>query len=59
MKRYLGKEEQHIVDTEFDMLKGNVCRMCTADDLVELEAMYKYAKNRLDHIYSINRGLFF
>lgn len=58
MKRYPTSDEKKIVDCEYDMLKGNINRMCVADDLIELEAMYRYAKNRLDHIYSVNRALF-
>ena len=58
MKRYPTSDEKKIVDHEYDMLKGNINRMCAADDLIELEAMYNYAKHRLDHIYFVNRALF-
>jgi hypothetical protein len=39
---------------EIDMLKGNINRMCLANDYEELEKMYTYAKIRLDAIYSYN-----
>ena len=58
MKRHPTIDEKRIVESEYDMLEGNIKRMCVTDDLVELEKMYKYAQKRLDHIYSVNRKLF-
>lgn len=41
---------------EVDMLRGNINRMCITDDEKELEDMYKYAKIRLDGIYSYSKN---
>lgn len=57
-KRYLTNDELNRIRHEEDMLKGNINRMCVADDIKELEDMYNWATKRLFRIYRINLDKF-
>lgn len=39
------------IDYQYDMLIGNINRICVTRDREELEDMYDFAKKRLDDIY--------
>jgi hypothetical protein len=42
------------IQNEYDMLKGNINRMCTSDTTTELRDMYNWAKKRLENLYLMN-----
>lgn len=39
----------------YDMLQGNINRMCVTDDIDELETMYDFLKYRTKLIYELNK----
>jgi hypothetical protein len=41
---------------EIRMLEGNINRICVTDDLEEVNAMYDWAKRRLDAIFNYNKN---
>lgn len=41
---------------QYEMLKGNINRMCVTDDIDELERIFIFAKNRLEEIYQYNKS---
>ncbi len=44
------------LSNEIRMLEGNINRMCVTKDDNELERMFKFAKSRLDDIYTYNKS---
>lgn len=44
------------LSNEIRMLEGNINRMCVTKDNDELERMFKFAKSRLDDIYTYNKS---
>ena len=40
---------------EFDMLKGEVRRMCVTDNVDELHKMTAWAMKRIDRLYALNK----
>lgn len=51
--RYLTDAELDRIRNEKDMLRGNLNRMCVADDIDELIKMYHYAESRIQTIFDI------
>lgn len=39
------------LETYFEFLKGNICRLAATEDIEELTAMYAWAVRRLTDIY--------
>lgn len=51
--RYLTEQERRCVENEFDMLKGNINRMCVTDDIKELYKQADFAVRRIFKIENI------
>lgn len=51
--RYLTEQERRCVENEFDMLKGNINRMCVTDDIKELYKQVDFAVRRIFKIENI------
>ena len=45
--RYLTPQERQRIENEFDMLKGNINRMCVTDDIEELYKQSDFARHRI------------
>ena len=45
-------QEYNKLSNEHDMLNGNINRMFVTDDYGEFEAMYSFAKSRLETLYA-------
>lgn len=56
--RYLTTEERKCIENECDMLKGNINRMCVADDIRELYKQADFARHRLQKIENIAKSRF-
>lgn len=48
-------KNRQMANNEYDMLQGNVNRMFIAEDRIELDSMYDFAKSRLASLYEYNR----
>lgn len=51
--RYLTEQERRCIENEFDMLKGNINRMCVTDDIKELYKQADFAVRRIFKIENI------
>lgn len=51
--RTLTNEELQRIYIEQDMLRGNISRMCTTDDMIEFDVMCETALKRLRYIIEI------
>lgn len=51
--RYLTGQERRCIENEFDMLKGNINRMCVTDDIKELYKQADFAVRRIFKIENI------
>lgn len=56
--RYLTEQERRCIENEFDMLKGNINRMCVTDDLEELYKQSDFARHRILKIEKIAKSRF-
>ena len=48
----MTQQEYNKLSNEHDSLNGNINRMFVTDDYGEFEAMYSFAKSRLEKIYA-------
>ena len=48
----MTQQEYNKLSNEHDMLNGNINRMFVTDDYGEFEAMYSFAKSRIEKIYA-------
>lgn len=53
------EEDYKKIQTEDDMLRGNICRMCVTKDEQELNIMCIHAIRRVLNILNINRKRFY
>ena len=51
--RYLTEQERQRIENEFDMLKGNINRMCVTDDIKEFYRQADFAVRRIFKIENI------
>ena len=56
--RYLTEQERRCVENEFDMLKGNINRMCVTDDIKELYKQSDFARHRILKIENLTKSRF-
>lgn len=56
--RYLTEQERRCIENEFDMLKGNINRMCVTDDIKELYKQVDFAVRRIFKIENIAMSRF-
>lgn len=56
--RYLTEQERRYVENEFDMLKGNINRMCVTDDIKEFYKQADFAVRRIFKIENIAMSRF-
>lgn len=56
--RYLTEQERRCIENEFDMLKGNINRMCVTDDIKELYKQADFARHRILKIENLAKGRF-
>lgn len=56
--RYLTEQERRCVENEFDMLKGNINRMCVTDDIKELYKQSDFARHRILKIENLAKSRF-
>lgn len=55
---YLTGEERRCIEYEFDMLKGNIYRMCVTDDIQELYKQSDFARHRILKIENLSKRRF-
>lgn len=55
---YLTGQERRCIEYEFDMLKGNIYRMCVTDDIEELYKQADFAVRRIFKIENIAMSRF-
>lgn len=55
---YLTGQERRCIEYEFDMLKGNICRMCVTDDIEELYKQADFARHRILKIENLAKSRF-
>ena len=48
----MTQQEYNKLSNEYDSLNGNINRMFVTDDYGEFEAMYSFAKSRLETLYA-------
>lgn len=56
--RYLTPQERQRIENEFDMLKGNINRICVTDSLEELYKQSDFARHRILKIENIAKNRF-
>lgn len=56
--RHLTEQERELIESERDMLKGNINRMCVADALEELYKQSDFARHRILEIENITKNRF-
>lgn len=56
--RYLTEQERRCIENEFDMLKGNINRMCVTDDIKEFYKQVDFAVRRIFKIENIGISRF-
>lgn len=56
--RYLTEQERQRIENEFDMLKGNINRMCVTDDIKEFYRQADFAVRRIFKIENIAMSRF-
>lgn len=56
--RYLTEQERRLIESERDMLKGNINRMCVTDDIKELYKQADFARHRITKIENIAKSRF-
>lgn len=56
--RYLTEQERRCIENEFDMLKGNINRMCVTDDIKELYKQSDFARHRILKIENVAKSRF-
>ena len=55
---YLTEQERKFIENEFDMLKGNINRMCVTDDIKELYRQADFVVHRILKIENIAKSRF-
>lgn len=55
---YLTGQERRCIEYQFDMLKGNVYRMCVTDDIEELYKQADFARHRILKIENLAKSRF-
>ena len=56
--RHLTEQERRLIESECDMLKGNINRMCVTDDIEEFYKQADYAVHRILKIGNIAKSRF-
>lgn len=51
--RYLTEQERKCIENEFDMVKGNINRMCVTDNIKEVYKQADFAVRRIFKIENI------